>query len=76
MADPIWGQLTKRFWSRPPFPLSCDFSTDREFAMKANVSVRAKKLFAALVTFDHARTSVQVLTRATADAGYPSELKS
>ncbi len=29
----------------------------------------------AVVTFDDAKTSVQTLTKATADAGYPSELK-
>lgn len=29
----------------------------------------------AVVTFDDAKTDVQALTRATADAGYPSELK-
>ena len=29
----------------------------------------------AVVTFDDAKTSVQALTKATADAGYPSELK-
>lgn len=29
----------------------------------------------AVVTFDEAKTSVQKLTRATAEAGYPSSLK-
>jgi mercuric ion binding protein len=29
----------------------------------------------AVITFDDAKTGVQALTRATADAGYPSELK-
>lgn len=29
----------------------------------------------ATVTFDDAKTTVQALTQATADAGYPSDLK-
>jgi mercuric ion binding protein len=29
----------------------------------------------AVVTFDDVKTSVQALTKATTDAGYPSELK-
>ena len=39
---------------------------------KAEVSFE-KRL--ALVSFDDTQTSIQALTKATADAGYPSELK-
>lgn len=39
---------------------------------KAEVSFEKKQ---ALVSFDDTRTSVQALTKATADAGYPSELR-
>ena len=39
---------------------------------KASVSFEQR---AAVVTFDDAKTSVQKLTKATADAGYPSSVK-
>jgi len=39
---------------------------------KVNVSFKKKE---AVVTFDDAKTSVQKLTKATADAGYPSSVK-
>lgn len=43
-----------------------------EGVSKAEVSYEKLE---AVVTFDDAKTSIQALTRATADAGYPSELK-
>lgn len=39
---------------------------------KIDVSLEKRE---AVVTFDDAKTTVQVLTKATADAGYPSDLK-
>ncbi len=40
--------------------------------MKARVSLEKKT---AVVTFDDAKTAIPALTKATADAGYPSRLK-
>ena len=43
-----------------------------EGVSKVNVTFDTRE---AVVTFDDAKTSVQKLTKATADAGYPSSVK-
>lgn len=43
-----------------------------EGVSKVEVSFEKRE---AIVTFDDAKTTVQALTQATADAGYPSDLK-
>jgi copper chaperone CopZ len=53
-------------------PLDRDRQIAGDLQPRAEVGFDKRK---AVVTFDDARTSLWDLTRATADAGYPSELR-
>jgi mercuric ion binding protein len=78
VASPVWAAMQTVTLSVPGMTCAaCPITVKKALSRVEGVSkieVSFKQL-EAVVTFDDARTDVQALTKATADAGYPSELK-
>ena len=78
VASPVWAAMQTVTLSVPGMTCAaCPITVKKALSKVEGVSkieVSFKQL-EAVVTFDDARTDVQALTKATADAGYPSELK-
>ena len=75
---PVWATTQTVTLSLPGMTCSaCPITVKKaiskvEGVSKVNVTFETRE---AVVTFDDAKTSVQKLTKATADAGYPSSVK-
>lgn len=78
VANPVWAATQTVTLSVPGMTCAaCPITVKKALSRVEGVSkidVSYAKL-EAVVTFDDIRTSVEDLTQATADAGYPSELK-
>ncbi len=78
IAAPVWAAPQTVTLSVPGMTCSaCPITVKRALSKVEGVSkavVSFEKL-EAVVSFDDAKTSVQKLTKATADAGYPSQVK-
>ena len=78
MVSPVWAASQIITLSVPGMTCAaCPITVKKaltkvEGVTKAEVSYEKRE---AIVTFDDAKTSVQKLTKATADAGYPSSVK-
>ncbi len=74
-AAPVWASSQTVTLSVPGMTCAaCPFTVKQALSKvkgvnKAEVSYEKKQ---AIVSFDDAKTNVQMLTKATADAGYPS----
>ena len=78
MTSPIWAATQSVTLSVPGMNCAtCPITVKKALSKVEGVSKTAVSFekLEAVVTFDDAKTSVQALTKATADAGYPSELK-
>ncbi len=77
-AAPVWAAMQSVTLSVPGMtcaacPITVRHALSRvEGVSKTDVNFDKRE---AVVTFDDARTSVQKLTKATEDAGYPSSVK-
>lgn len=77
-AAPVWATPQTVTLSVPGMTCAaCPFTVKQALSKvkgvnKAEVSYEKKQ---AVVSFDDAKTNVQALTKATADAGYPSTAK-
>lgn len=77
-AAPVWATPQTVTLSVPGMTCAaCPFTVKQALSKvngvtKAEVSFEKKR---AVVSFDDAKTSIQALTKATADAGYPSSAK-
>ena len=78
VAAPVWATMQTVTLSVPGMTCAtCPITVKKALSKvdgvnKAEVSYEKRE---AVVTFDDAKTSVQKLTKATEDAGYPSSLK-
>ena len=78
VAAPVWAATQTVTLSVPGMTCAaCPITVKKALTKVEGVSKTAVSFekLEAVVTFDDAKTSVQALTKATADAGYPSELK-
>lgn len=78
VAAPVWAATQTVTLSVPGMTCTaCPITVKQAFSKVEGVSRTAVSFdkLEAVVTFDDAITGVQALTKATADAGYPSELK-
>jgi mercuric ion binding protein len=78
MAAPVWAAPQTVTLSVPGMTCSaCPITVKRALTKVDGVTKAAVSFekLEAVVSFDDAKTSVQKLTKATADAGYPSEVK-
>ena len=78
MTLPVWAATQSVTLSVPDMNCAaCPITVKKALSKVEGVSKTAVSFekLEAVVTFDDAKTSVQTLTKATADAGYPSELK-
>ena len=78
LATPAWAAVQTVTLSVPGMTCAaCPITVKKALSKVEGVSKTAVSFekLEAVVTFDDAKTSVQALTKATADAGYPSELK-
>jgi len=77
-AAPVWGNPQTVTLSVPGMTCAaCPFTVKQSLnkvngVSKTEVSFEKKQ---AVVSFDDAKTNIQALTKATADAGYPSTAK-
>lgn len=77
-AAPVWASPQTVTLSVPGMTCAaCPFTVKQALSKvkgvnKADVSFEKKQ---AVVSFDDAKTNIQALTKATADAGYPSTAK-
>ena len=77
-AAPVWATSQTVTLSVPGMTCAaCPFTVKQALSKvkgvnKVDVSYEKKQ---AVVSFDDAKTSVQALSKATADAGYPSTIK-
>ncbi|WP_354678896.1 mercury resistance system periplasmic binding protein MerP [Cupriavidus plantarum] len=78
VAIPVWAATQSVTLSVPGMTCAaCPITVKHALSKVAGVGkadVRFERR-EAIVTFDDGKTSVQALTRATADAGYPSSVK-
>ena len=78
LSSPLWATTQTVTLSVPGMTCSaCPITVKKaiskvEGVSKVNVTFETRE---AVVTFDDAKTSVQKLTKATEDAGYPSSVK-
>ena len=74
VVAPVWAATQTVTLSVPGMTCStCPITVKKvEGVSKVNVTFETRE---AVVTFDDAKTSVQKLTKATEDAGYPSSVK-
>jgi mercuric ion binding protein len=78
LATPAWAAMQSVTLSVPGMTCAaCPITVKKALnkvkgVSKAEVSYEKKQ---AIVSFDDAQTNVQALTKATADAGYPSTVK-
>ena len=78
VVAPVWAATQTVTLSVPGMTCStCPITVERaiskvEGVSKVDVTFEKRE---AVVTFDNAKTSVQKLTKATEDAGYPSSIK-
>lgn len=78
VAAPVWAAMQTVTLSVPGMTCAaCPITVKKALSRVEGVSKTAVSYvrLEAVVTFDDVKTSVQALTKATADAGYPSELK-
>ena len=78
MAAPVWAGTQTVTLSVPDMTCSaCPITVKQALSKVDGVSKAAVSFekLEAVVSFDDAKTSVQKLTKATADAGYPSQIK-
>ena len=78
VAAPVWAAMQTVTLSVPGMTCSaCPITVKKAISKvegvgKVDVTFESRE---AVVTFDDAKTSVQKLTKATTDAGYPSSVK-
>jgi len=78
LATPAWAAVQTVTLSVPGMTCAaCPITVKKALSKVEGVSKTAVSFekLEAVVTFDDTKTNVQALTKATADAGYPSGLK-